>query len=255
MAKKLSTNPSIELHRAIYDAERKIKDFKSVSDFDPASTTHQDLIVQCIEHLNITRNHLLNIDNAILLSFSTAIAATSLYFLPIAPGVAGISLLAGGICVGLRQNAAGNYQQALDNLIACCEWTLNKEKSGLEARPVQERMQSDHIKTMLETLAPLTTDTQLRALTLDQYHEFVLEKAAPARTRINGHSVDRTYQQMIYNIYGHEQSGFYATLKAIYFGFACAYSNLEKLMSSIKAPAVVAHSDVETFVAAARPKM
>jgi hypothetical protein len=254
MAKKSSANPSIELHRAIFDAERTIRNFKTVSDFDPSNNSHIDLIVQCIEQLNNTRNYLLNIDNAILLSFSTAIAATSLYFLPIAPGVAGISLLAGGICVGLRQNAAGNYQQALDNLIACCEWTLNTEKPEFQTRAVPERMQSDHIKRMLETLAPLTTDTQLQALTLAQYHDFVLTKAAPARTRINGQPVDTTYQQMIYNIYGHEQGGFYATLKAIYFGLACAYSNLAKLMSSIKAPAVVKTQGAEPC-AAAGPRM
>lgn len=148
---------------------------KSGQHFDLNNAAHLAHLKDCVALFKDKGQALANLDKKIVLSSLMGIIASSLSFLPF---VGYFSLLGWGSAIyhlSQRQSVETEYREALNLLVANCNWSLGGGSSMRRASP-EALTANEEIREMMASLYPVLTVQQAKHLIADDIeHRFIDE--------------------------------------------------------------------------------
>ena len=198
---------------------------------DPA---HTALLERSSRTVNQKLLALQSIDKKLTIALAVGTSAFVLSWIFPFASLATVALMYAGYQMGLRQNTYKEYTEALCNLGSCCQWSLGQ--AGEEAI-----ITAPAISVMLNTLTPLTNETQLSTCIHADYQQAIAERQAQQRAQgaeFLGEPLDKKHSALYFKIYGYEQGGVLAILEAIALAIKSGFNAVKNSFSnSENAPA------------------
>lgn len=213
--------------------------------FNPQDLVHLSLIENCAVDLSIHLRRVQAIDKQIVAALALGFSALALSTLLPVGIIAVTSIAYAAYAYGTRQTAYKEYQQALDNLVKCCIWSLGQ----VEDQGIRNLAQ---INLMIETLAPLTSENQLRDFIDDAVEEGFVQDAEEIRARVVAFDERLNQEQvgLFYGLYGYQQGSFSQVFNGLRYIVAEGFRTLkEKVQSLFDGAHVVAHDVQEPVLA------
>ena len=168
--------------------------------FNGSEPAHVKLVNDCISELTTSLEALQKIDLNMVTGFSVGFGAYIFSYLLPFTTVAIAAIGYGCYQLALRQSANDKYQNALEKLVQCAQWSFNPAASAASASTSGS---SGCINKMLETLAPLVPahtipgDLERKPVVLD------------------GHQLSKEEQGLYFSVYGYQQGGWLHMFKAL----------------------------------------
>lgn len=180
--------------------------------FDHQNPLHTGLLNDSTAFFIKKRDALQTLDRHIITGLAIGMAAS------IASLILPLSTIAIGCfayscyCLGARTQAQQEYHAALDQLVECCQWSLGN------AAQIEE---SASIKNMIATLAPPTTNEQLRSFVsitvADQVCQLADEAENASMLNTFGSSLDKNQTNAYQSLYGYQKGGVLDAIKTLYY--------------------------------------
>jgi hypothetical protein len=202
--------------------------------FNLEDVLHTGLLSDCARETQRNLLALQTIDRNVMKGFAVGIAAFTLsYIFPIGL-LATAGFVYAGYQMGCRSRAFVDYQNALDNLVNCCKWSLGGVKN-------EATLENSGIKEMINTLAPLINADQLRELIDDNYEEQVVDDATKTNSNLTvmNHLLNREEATLYFKVYGYKQGGSLDMLYGLKYAIANAYNYLKETVTSSESRSTV----------------
>lgn len=199
---------------------KKLENYLGVkTKYNPNESAHKELLKASAIDLKKNLTKLTNLDKKIVLGFGVGVAAFMLsYLLPI--GVIAVGAFAFcAYCFGLRSQVAKEYERNQKILYQSCKWSLGQ----IDSKDIDVIRQSDEVKLMIETLAPITSDKQLADVIDDQYELGFIHQANEVKSELKESLFGQDYafskeeSHLYYGIYGIGQGNPLDILKGLYY--------------------------------------
>ena len=181
--------------------------------FEPETDAHKNLLINCSNAVKEKLFILQQIDKKMTIGFAVGAAALVLSWIFPISLLATAALIYGAAQYGYRQQAYKEYNEALENLRNCCEWSLGEgqvKDTSVVSHPA--------IRDMMTALYPLMDEPTLRLLIDDEVEQVFI--AEHQRLAADGLDIGQTHLNkeqatLYFKIYGYGQGGPFAILEVI----------------------------------------
>jgi len=181
--------------------------------FQAEPDTHEILLINCSIAVKEKLFILQQIDQKMAIGFALGAAALVLSWIFAISILATAALIYGAVQYGYRQQAYKEYNEALENLRNCCEWSLGEGQ-------VQDKSVVNHpaVREMMTTLYPLMDEPTLRLLIDDEVEQAFIDehqRLAADGLDVGQTHLDKEQATLYFKIYGYGQGGPFAILEVI----------------------------------------
>ena len=141
--------------------------------FAISNETHLEVVNACTKSVQDKLSKLQSIDTKAAIGFAVGTSALLFSFITFSYPIGLSGFAYGAYQLGLRAHAHQEYQQALEDLVRCCDWAANNGDQTTDGV-----MNNESIVAMLKELAPLMTKEQIMPILANQHEEKLFKKMA-----------------------------------------------------------------------------
>lgn len=196
--------------------------------FNPNDPAHIELLEDCTRSVQQTLKSLQAIDIKITIGFALGTTALGLsYLLPFLSLAAVAGFAYSAYQIGLRKHVYTEYTDALENLAKCCIWTLGEVSS----KAVTE---NEAVKAMINTLAPVTSEQQLRDFIDDKVENQFIKQADHVKEELTfaDYHLNQEQNRLYFKIYGYKQGNFLDILQGVGYAIKNGFNALKDAITN-----------------------